>query len=49
MEYLQKRREGLVQRLNLVAGASEVARAPKVMQVKRLLSDCIPKVRDFRK
>lgn len=33
----------------LVAGASEVDRAPKVIQVVLLMSDCIPKVREFRK
>ena len=46
---LQKRREGLVQRLNSVAGASEVDRASKEIRVKQLMSDCMPRISEFRK
>ncbi len=46
---LQKRRRGLVQRLILVAGASEVDQVSKEIQARQMMNNRVPKINKVRK
>jgi hypothetical protein len=46
---LQKRRRGLVQRLILVAGASEVDQVSKEIQARQMMNNRVPKMNKVRK
>jgi hypothetical protein len=46
---IKKRRRGLVQRLILVAGASEVDQVSKEIQARQMMNNRVPKMSKVRK